>query len=150
MAYFQYKSFQGTCVASGRFDSNCDCLTIYRYEFGKHGCPRWQQEQDKSSDIEQQPPFGDRKIKSKYGKNLQVLNFDPAPPQGHVMSVKCEQSIDELTILVWLLYHHLNFKYCTLFVSGTELWTDGQPDRRTVRLLDAPGGTFQAGGIKSV
>ena len=26
-------------------------------------------------------------------------------PQGHVMSVKCEESIDEPTVQVWLLYH---------------------------------------------
>ena len=35
-----------------------------------------------------------------------------------------------------------NFKYCTVFVSGTELQTDGQTnkqtDGRTIRLLDAP------------
>ena len=33
--------------------------------------------------------------KSKYGKNLQVLHFDSAPPQGHVKSVKCEEPIDD-------------------------------------------------------
>ena len=65
---------------------------------------------------------------SKYGKNIQVLHFDPAPPQGHVMSVKCEELIDELTFQVWLLYHHPNFKYFTLFVRGTELRTDGRTD----------------------
>ena len=47
------------------------------------------------------------------------------------MSVKCEEPIDELTVQVWLLYDHQNFKYCTLFVSGTELRTDGQTDRQT-------------------
>ena len=52
----------------------------------KHGCPQRQQSQ-----------------------NLEVLHFDPAPPQG--MSLKCEQSIDELTVQVWLLYDHPNFKY---------------------------------------
>ena len=66
--------------------------------------------------------------KSKYGKNL----------QGRVMSVKCEEPINELTVQVWLLYHHPNFKYCTLFLSGTELRTDKRTDRRTIRLLDAP------------
>ena len=54
----------------------------------------------------------------------------PPHPQGQVMSEKCEEPIDELIVQVWLLYHHPNFKYCTLFVSGTELQT------------------FQAGGIK--
>ena len=68
-----------------------------------------------------------------------------------MMSVKCEQPLDELTVQVWLLYHHPNFKYCTLFVSGTELWTDGQTkgwtDKRTVsrtiQLLDDLEGPFR-------
>ena len=69
------------------------------------------------------------------------------------MSVKCEKPIDELTVQVWLLYHHPNFKYCTLFVSGMELRTDGQTDRRTnIQTNDPitryPRRTFQAGGIK--
>ena len=72
--------------------------------------------------------------------------FWPRQPQGHVMSVKCDEPIDELTVQVWLLYHHPNLKYCTLFVSGTELRTDRRTDRqtdkqtdgRTIRLLDAP------------
>ena len=66
--------------------------------------------------------------KSKYSKNLQVLHFNQSLPQGHEMWVKCEQSIDELTIKFWLLCHHPNFKYCTLLVSGTELQTDGRMD----------------------
>ena len=37
----------------------------------------------------------------------------PPHPQGHVMSVKFEQPLDELTVQVWLLYDHPNFKYCT-------------------------------------
>ena len=77
----------------------------------------------------------------------------PPQPQGHVISEKCEEPIDELTVQVWFLYYHPNFKYCTLFVSGTELRTDGQTnkqtngqkDRRTIQLLDAPGGPFRPG-----
>ena len=61
------------------------------------------------------------------------------------MSVKCEEPIDELTVQVWLLYHHQNFKYCTLFVSGTELRTDRQTDDPITR---CPWRTFQIGGIK--
>ena len=38
----------------------------------------------------------------------------PPQPQGYVMSVKCEEPINELTVQVWLLYHHPNFKYCSL------------------------------------
>ena len=84
--------------------------------------------------------------KSKYGKNLfESYILTPPHPQGHVMSVKCEEPIDEFTVQVWLLYHHPNFKYCTLFVSGTELRTDGRMNGQTIRLLDAPGGPFRPG-----
>ena len=34
----------------------------------------------------------------------------PPHPQGHMMSVKFEQPLDELTVQVWLLYHHQNLK----------------------------------------
>ena len=64
-------------------------------------------------------------------------------------SVKCEEPINELTVQAWLLYPHLNFQYCTLFESGTELrtdrLTDGQTNRRTIRSLDALGGPFRPG-----
>ena len=76
--------------------------------------------------------------KSKYGKNLLVLHFEHPPCPGHVMSVKCEQPLDELSAQVWLLYDHQNFQYCTLFISRTELRMDGQTDGQ-----DA---TFQAKG----
>ena len=107
-------------------------LFINRHVFVKHGCPRRQQSQNMA------------KISKSY-----ILT--PPHPQGQVMSVKCEEPIDELTVQVWLLYDHPNFKYCTLFESGTELRTDGQTDGqtngqtdgRTIRLLDAPGGPFR-------
>ena len=85
-----------------------------RHVFVKHGCPRRQQSRNMA------------KISKSY-----ILT--PPHPQGHVMSVKCEQPIDELTVQVWLLYHNPNFKYCTLFVSGTgrDGITDGQTDKRT-------------------
>ena len=57
----------------------------------------------------------------------------PPHPKGHVMSVKCEQPLDELTVQVWLQYDHPNFKYCTLFISGTELRTDKRTDGRTIQ-----------------
>ena len=71
----------------------------------------------------------------------------PPHPHGHVMSVKCEQPLDELTVQVWLQYDHLNFKYCTLFISGI---TDGlirhcKTDGRTFQLQEAPGGPFRPG-----
>ena len=101
-----------------------------RHVFVKHGFPRRQQSRNMA------------KISKSY-----ILT--PPHPQGHVMSVKCEQPIDELTVQVWLLYHNPNFKYCTLFVSGTELRTDkqtnGQTDDPNTR---CPRRTFQAGGIK--
>ena len=87
-------------------------LKLTRHVFVKHGCPRQQQGQTIA------------KISKSY-----ILT--PPHPQGHVMSVKYEQPLDELTVQVWLLYDHPNFKYCTLFKSGTELRTDGQTYRQT-------------------
>ena len=97
-----------------------------RHVFVKHGCPRRQQSQTIA------------KISKSY-----ILTLPH--PQGYVMSVKCEQPLDELTVQVWLLYDHPNFKYCTLFISGTELRTDGQTDGWTIQTLDAPGGPFRPG-----
>ena len=50
------------------------------------------------------------------------------------MSVKFEQPLDELTVQVWFLYDNPNLKYCTLYVSGTELRMDGQTDEQ----MDGP------------
>ena len=50
--------------------------------------------------------------KSKYGKNLKSYILTPPDPQGHRMSVKCEEPIDELTVQVWLLYDHPNIALC--------------------------------------
>ena len=61
------------------------------------------------------------------------------------MSVKCGKPLDELTVQVWLLYDHPNFKYCILFISGTELRTDGRTNDPNTR---CPRRTFQARGIK--
>ena len=87
--------------------------------------------------------------KSNHGKISKSYILTPLHPQGHVMSVKYEQPLDELTIQVWLLYDHPNFKYCTLFISGMELRMDGQTDRqtdgRTIQKLDAPWGPFRPG-----
>ena len=119
-----------TIRQTGVFKCNHHCLLFCkckstRHVFVKHGCPRRQQSQ-------------------KWQKSLSPTFWPYPHPQGHVMSVKCEESIYELTVQVWLLYHHPNFKYCTLLVSGTELRTDRRTDkrtdRRTIRLLDAPGG----------
>ena len=97
--------------------------------FVKHRCPRWQQSQNMV------------KISKSY-----ILT--PLHSQGHVMSVNCEEPIDEPTVQVWLLYHHPNFKYCTLFESGTELRTDKQTDKQTDDpITRCPRQTFQAGGI---
>ena len=52
--------------------------------------------------------------KSNMAKIFKSYILTPTHPQGHVMSVKCEEPIDELTVQVWLLYHNPNFKYCTL------------------------------------
>ena len=84
--------------------------------------------------------------KSKYSKisKSYILN-QPQPPGA------CDVS-EAWATLRWanspslVLYHHTNFKYWTLFVSGTELrtnrWTDGQTYGRTIRFPDAPGQPF--------
>ena len=89
-------------------------ITLTRHVFVKHGCPWRQQSQNMA-------------------KKYQVLHFDPRAhsPLGHVMSVKCEEPLDELTVQFWLLYDHPNFKYFTLFVSGTELLSDRWTNRRS-------------------
>ena len=96
--------------------------------FVKHGCPLRQQSRNMA------------KISKSY-----ILTL--THPKGHVISVKCEQSLDELTFQVWLLYDHPNFKYCTLFISGTELRTERRTDDPNTR---CPRRTFQAGGIINV
>ena len=99
--------------------------------FVKHGCPR-------------------RHQISTMVKIAKSYILTPTHPQGYVMSVKCEQPLDELTVQVWLLYDHPNFKYCTLFLSGTELRTNRQTDGRTDDPNPrCPRRTFQAGGIKT-
>ena len=40
--------------------------------------------------------------------NYLALHLTPPHPQEHVMSVKCGQPLDELTVQVWLLYDHPN------------------------------------------
>ena len=88
----------------------------------------------------QMPPVA---TKSNYGKTLKSHILILPHPKGYVMSVKSEQPLDKLTVQVWLLYDHSNFKYCTLFISGTELY------RMENRLTDntrCPQGTFQVGG----
>ena len=68
----------------------------------------------------------------------------PPHPQGHVMSVKCEEPINKLTVQVWLLYHHPNFECCTFVCKR-----DGITDRRTDNpITRCPRRTFQAEGIK--
>ena len=94
--------------------------------FVKHRCPRWQQSQTMAN------------ISKSY-----ILT--PPHPQGHVMSVKCEQPLDELKVQVWLQYDNPNFKYCTLFISGTDRRTDGRTNGQTIQPLDAPGGPFRPG-----
>ena len=62
----------------------------------------------------------------------------PAQSKVNVMSLKCEQPLDELTIQVWLLYDHLNPKNSTLCVSGTPLRTYRQTDGQTEKQTDDP------------
>ena len=60
------------------FDSTVNKMCFW------HGCPQQQQSQNLAKS--------------------QSPTFDSAPSQGHVMSVKCEQPLDELTVQIWLLY----------------------------------------------
>ena len=105
-----------------------------RHVFVKHGCLRRQQSQNMA------------KISKSY-----ILT--PPDPQGHVMSAKCEEPLDELTVQVWFLYDHPNFNYWTFLVSGTELrtdrQTDGQTDGQTIWLLDAPPAQLSGRGHKN-
>ena len=64
----------------------------------------------------------------------------PTPRGMYVMSVKCEEPIDELLVQVWLLYHHPNFRYLDIALCLKA----GRNYRRTDKW------TFQAGGIKIV
>ena len=87
-------------------------------------------------------------------KSFKSYILTPPNPQGQLMSVKCEEPIIELTVQIWLLYHHPNFKYCTFFVSRTELRTDRQTNGQMDRQKDhpitrCPQQTFQAWGIKT-
>ena len=108
---------------------NWDYTEKTRHVFVKHGCPRRQQSLNMA------------KISKSY-----ILV--PPHPQGQVISEKCDEPIGELTVQVWLLYHHHNFKYCTLFVSGTELQTNRRTNRQTDDpITRCPRRTFQAGGI---
>ena len=116
---------QGWCVMTHKViaqkssvaANHCFVLNISQkptgHVFVKHGCSQWQQSQAIA------------KISKSY-------IFTPPHSQGHVISVKCEHPLDELTVQVWLLYDHPTFNYCTFFISGTELrtdrWMDKQPD----------------------
>ena len=66
-----------------------------RHVFVKHGCP-WRQQSQNLTKI----------------SKSHILT--PPHLQGHGMSVKCEEPLDELTVQVWLLSLHPNFDYWTL------------------------------------
>ena len=97
--------------------------------------------ENKTCVCETQMPPAATKLKS--GK-ISVPHFDPIPSQGHVLARKYEKLLDELTIQVWLLYDHPNFKYCTLYVRDgiTDRQTKGQTDDPIIR---CPRQTFRAG-----
>ena len=69
--------------------------------------------------------------KVKIWQNLLSRNILNLPnPQGHVMSVKCEELLDELTVQGWLMYDHPKF-----YILHSIRWdriTDKQ-DRQTDR-----------------
>ena len=134
----------------------CQLLVYTNMKLNKENSESKKKVWNKTCVCETQMPPGDNKVKNMTKISKSYILTPPAPPhpQGHVMSVKCEEPIDELTVQVWLLYHHPNFKYCTLFVSGTELQTDRRTDKRIDRRTDnpitrCPRQTFQAGGHKN-
>ena len=98
-----------------------------RHVFVKHGCP------------------GGNKVK--IWQKSYILT--PPQPQGHGMSGKCEEPIDEPTVQVWLLYHHQNFLYCTCTLyhnyQQTDKQTDRQMDGQMIKSLYAPGEPFRLG-----
>ena len=65
-----------------------------------------------------------------------VCNITPALPRGQVMAERCEQTLHELTVQVWLLFHHSE-KYCTLFLSGTEIRINRRTNKQTDRRSDS-------------
>ena len=61
--------------------------------------------------------------KVKLLQNIQDLYmyFDPfQTANGHMMSLTCEQPVDELTLQVWILWDQTKSRYCTLYVSERE------------------------------
>ena len=81
-----------------------------RHVFVKHGCPRWQQSQNMA------------KISKSY-----ILTLPPG-----VCDVREEGGAHRWTYSTSLVtWSSPNFKYCFLFVSGTELQTNGQTDGRS-------------------
>ena len=131
----QISQFAADCQSKNFKNTNwmtvqCTNSPETRHVFVKHGCPRRQQSQTMA------------KISKSY-----ILT--PPNPPGACEVSEVWQPLDELTVQVWLLYDHPNFKYCTLFISGTELRTDKRTNRQTDDPnTRCPRRTFQAGGIK--
>ena len=80
---------------------------------------------------ETQMPPAAKKLKS--GKFFKSYILTPSP--GYIVSVKCGKPWYEITVQIWLLYDHPNFKYCTLYVGAwTELWANGHTNYQITRL----------------
>ena len=62
-----------------------------------------------------------------------VLNLPQ--PKGHVMSMKCKQPINELTVQVSLLYDHPNILILP-FICKLEGFSYEQSDTRTFQVKD--------------
>ena len=73
-------------------------------------------------------PHAATKSKSRKISKCYILTLPH--PNGHVMSMGCEQPSEVFTVQVWLLYDHQIFQYCTLYEGGTELRADKHTDRR--------------------
>ena len=82
--------------------------------FGKYRCTKQQCSKDK--------------VKSQFPLrfNLRLI------PGACAILVKCKKPRGTLTVLIWLLYHHLNFRYCT--ICKWDRIMDRQTDRQIMPL----------------
>ena len=66
--------------------------------------------------------------KSTYDNISKSKILTPSRPQGYVISLKCEQPLDELTVQVWSLKDHRTLHIALCLYAGRNY---GQTGRRT-------------------
>ena len=62
-----------------------------------------------------------------------IFTLHPNPPWSILFDIMCEKPLDVIIVLVWLLYHHLKFRYCFKCIP-----TVNNADRLMIETLDAP------------